>query len=356
MNGLLDPREAALLTLGMGLLRGSGPSRMPNPLGSILGGAGDEALKSYQGAAQLQMQSQLRDAQMREMLAQAQEREARIASERAQREYLSRPDVQSLLAGGNYTGALAGMPNLSPANVVGMAGIEQKRKGEWSEPYEGPRGTLLQRNVLTGETKQVVSQEPNKPEPLKPVELNGQVVYVPQSQAAGKPVGRPGQASKSLPANAIKDLGEKGESVTTFTRLTDTFKDDYAGKGAQALGTVQNLLGRNIGGGYADQANWWQDYQRQKNVVRNKLFGSALTANETAEFEKADINPGMTSEVIKKNLERQNSAARRAARKLAKAYAAGGYSSQQIEESLGFSLEDLEAPQQKKPWERYGGS
>jgi len=108
MNGLLEPQDAALMTLGLGLLKGSGPSRVPNPLGSILGGAGEDALKSYQSAAQLQMQAKtaeqlakLRDAQTQEAVAQAKQRE--LASEESRRSILAGNQFRSLLAGGDPT-------------------------------------------------------------------------------------------------------------------------------------------------------------------------------------------------------------------------------------------------------------
>lgn len=147
--------------------------------------------------------------------------------------------------------------------------------------------------------------------------------------------------TRPLPTSAVTDLGKKGESVVNQTRFGDTFKDEYAGKMAGPVGTAQNLIGRNIGGGYEDQANWWQDYQAHKNAVRNQLFGSALTAQEKSEWDKADINPGMKPDVIRKNLDRQKAAATRAAQKVANAYTKMGFAPDVIEGALGVPLGDL---------------
>lgn len=150
-----------------------------------------------------------------------------------------------------------------------------------------------------------------------------------------------GGGGRPLPAMTIKDLGAKGQSVDEMTRLTAGFDDSYGGYGAAAFGDAANLVGRNYGMGYGDQAAWWQDYQSSKNLRRNQLFGSALTAHEKSEFEKADINPGMSPATIRTNLARQEEVAAKAARKLASSYAVQGYSREAIEAALGMSLDDV---------------
>ena len=146
---------------------------------------------------------------------------------------------------------------------------------------------------------------------------------------------------RPLPNAAIKELTETGGTATDFQRLTGSFQDSYGGFKAETVGDFDNWLKRNITGDQSGQAQWWQDYQNQKNIVRNKLFGSALTATEKVEFDKAQITPGMRSDQIKLNLKRQEDLSLKAARKLAKAYSAGGYSEEQIEGALGISLKDL---------------
>ncbi|MCX5517784.1 hypothetical protein OSH10_05000 [Kaistia defluvii] len=146
---------------------------------------------------------------------------------------------------------------------------------------------------------------------------------------------------RPLPAMTIKDLGTKGQAVDDMGRLTEGFQDGYGGYGTSWAGDITNTLGRNVGAGFGDQANWWQDYQTRKNLIRNQLFGAALTAQEKGEFDKADINPGMTPAAIRKNLTRQQELATNAARKMATAYAQQGYSRDAIEAALGMSLDDI---------------
>lgn len=145
---------------------------------------------------------------------------------------------------------------------------------------------------------------------------------------------------RPLPQTTVKALGDAGSSFVDMNRLYAGFDDNFAGQ-PLGFGELRNSIGRTFGGGPQQQAEWWQDYQTKKNITRNNLFGSALTATEKGEFEKADINPGMSPEVIRTNLARQASATLRAARKLADYYSKAGYPEDQIESAIGVPLADL---------------
>jgi len=148
---------------------------------------------------------------------------------------------------------------------------------------------------------------------------------------------------KDLPFNVVKELGERGGAAGDFNRIAGGFKDDFAGyKLGSVVGEAANTLGRNTNvGNFGEQAQWWQEYQSKKNIIRNQLFGSALTATEAGEFNKADINPGMTPDQVRTNLQRQATAAKRAAGTLAKYYITTGVDPMQIEAALGYPLADL---------------
>lgn len=190
---------------------------------------------------------------------------------------------------------------------------------------------------------QPVYEEPPKPASDAGYTLNpGDVRYGQDNQpVASVPASPQPQRSRVLPQNSINALTGAGATAADFDRLVGTWKDEFGGKYAGPVGEAENLIGRNIGAGYGDQANWWQDYQTQKNLVRNKLFGSALTATEKGEFEKANISPGMTPEIIRQNLQRQQMIANRAAKKLAAIYIKQGYSPDVIEAAIGVPLGDL---------------
>lgn len=169
--------------------------------------------------------------------------------------------------------------------------------------------------------------------PADPATLTAQA----QAKAAGKPAGPP----KPLPHNAVKDLSAAGESYGDFNRLVGGFRPDYAGWKINALGDAANQIARTTGIGNTAAADWWADYSAKRNVVRNKLFGAALTAQEKSEFEKADITPAMTPEAIAKNLARQQAAATGAARKMGGYYVQTGRDPAEIEAVMGVGLDEL---------------
>lgn len=141
--------------------------------------------------------------------------------------------------------------------------------------------------------------------------------------------------NKPLPESATKRIETASTNLDALDRLNSTFDDQYGGN---AFGGLENFAGR-FGGeviGAADQgqAQWWQDYQGFQNQIRNDLFGSALTATEKAEFEKAMITPGMAPAQIRANLARQAEIAQRAAVKLSQYYKANGYRAEPIDVML----------------------
>jgi hypothetical protein len=87
-----------------------------------------------------------------------------------------------------------------------------------------------------------------------------------------------------------------------------SFKPEYAGKtlGGEAIIKAMRVAPESIDNPVLrDAAAWWSSYDRYKNVVRNELFGASLTANEQEAFNKADINPDMSPELIRRNLAQQ---------------------------------------------------
>lgn len=141
-----------------------------------------------------------------------------------------------------------------------------------------------------------------------------------------------GPSGKSLPPNVISKISEASQTFEEFDGLRNTFENSFGGYGADFAGNAANLIRRNVTGDKDGQADWWSRYQSQKNVIRNRLFGSALTATEKAEFDKAMISPGMTPEVIRTNLQRQAEQIAKAEQKMIRAYGIGGYSTEQLDE------------------------
>jgi hypothetical protein len=155
-------------------------------------------------------------------------------------------------------------------------------------------------------------------------------------------------AAKEKPRNMsisdITKLSEEGGKFANITGFGNSFKDEYAGH--TILGEGANVAGRYlpeavVGKSAKEGADWWQSYDRYKNLVRNELFGSALTKGETEAFEKADINPRMDPETIKTNLGKQKAAVEKLLKNKATAMIEAGYKPDAIAAAYGVSLESL---------------
>ncbi|MBW8366800.1 MAG: hypothetical protein K0M70_02950 [Arenimonas sp.] len=141
------------------------------------------------------------------------------------------------------------------------------------------------------------------------------------------PTERDANGGRALPANVVNDLSKDAEKLTTITDLVGSFKPEFAGN--VAGGTLENMAGRlggeRLGLATQGQADWWQQYDRLKNVVRNELFGAALTATEQAAFEAADITPNMDPTIVANNLGKQGEIVRRALDRKASVWKSQGY-------------------------------
>jgi hypothetical protein len=144
----------------------------------------------------------------------------------------------------------------------------------------------------------------------------------------------------------ISKLSEEGGKYAQVGGFTDSFEPRFAGYKSSTVGDIANLAGRNLPAGVvgkdvAEGATWWQGYDRYKNVIRNDLYGSALTPSEQAAFEKADITPGMDPDQIKKNLVTQKEVVQNGLKRKANAMIASGYDPKVIAQSYGVDLKEL---------------
>lgn len=150
----------------------------------------------------------------------------------------------------------------------------------------------------------------------------------------------------------VSKLADEGGKFTSVNRFVEGFKDGYGGV-TPGLGDAKNWIGRTAPDAVLDpsareSATYWQDYDRYKNVVRNDLFGAALTATEQAAFEKADINNTMAPAAIKANLKIQKDILENAMKRKANALISSGYNPQAISQAYGVPLEQLGVDQQGK--------
>lgn len=127
---------------------------------------------------------------------------------------------------------------------------------------------------------------------------------------------------RQLSWSAVQDFSKQAGMADAMTGLANSFKDSYSSN--YGLGNVQNALGR-LGLSNEDQANWWQQYAEQRNLIRNQLFGSALTAAEQRAFDEANITPNMDPKQVRLRLGQQAEAAQRAYGRLRDSAAGSGF-------------------------------
>lgn len=160
---------------------------------------------------------------------------------------------------------------------------------------------------------------------------DGKPVLVSRADAIGKqPAGS--QLGKALPTALQNKLTEAAELADATTRFSTTFKPEFGGK--TLTGGLSNTAGRMLGDD-TGQSQWWQDYELHQSQVRNKLFGSALTAPEIEAWNKSAINPRMESGEITKNLARRQGLENKAFDRIYNGAVAGGYNKEQIEAFTG---------------------
>lgn len=143
----------------------------------------------------------------------------------------------------------------------------------------------------------------------------------------GKANAPDGKPLTSAETNAIyepvvlgRELGELGKS----------FKPDYAGYGA--VGDIARKLASTAGSwapADVQQANnWWADFERLVELpLRNKTFGSALTAPERALWDQARlIKPGSDPKVVADTVKKMSASMTNKAETLGRSAVAGGKS------------------------------
>jgi len=142
---------------------------------------------------------------------------------------------------------------------------------------------------------------------------------------------------RSFSVTDVTKLSEEGGRLETVDGQARTFKDEYAG---YTVGGDLAMNARRRGlwsPASSEAAGWWQGYDRYKNLVRNDLFGAALTAQEAEQFEKADIQPNMDPVMVRQNLAKQRAAIESAMKKKAAALIASGYDPEAVYQAYGIT-------------------
>lgn len=216
-------------------------------------------------------------------------------------------------------------PTLKPHNVGQTVGAWNEADGTFKPQYSAPE----YKDVPPGHT-----------------------LYRMNGQGGGPQVGPQAvvttpQKPREMSVEDIRKLQEEGSKFNNLTGFVKDFRDEYAGA-TYGLGDAKNLMGRTLPDWAVDPkaqqgAMYWQKYDRYKNVVRNELYGSALTPSEQRAFEQADVNNTMNPKVIRENLKTQQTIVETALKRRAAAMVSENFRPETIAKTYGMDVNDLQS-------------
>jgi hypothetical protein len=134
--------------------------------------------------------------------------------------------------------------------------------------------------------------------------LDGQIKYQVNTQTGQiTALGGQNRQAKQIPQQVETKVQPLVDVRDSLNRLSSTFKSDFGGHTITG-GLLNDIQGvANVGpDGMRD---WWADWNSMDNVVRNQLFGSALTEHEKKAYEATTISPRMDPAQIEKNMNRR---------------------------------------------------
>jgi len=341
-------QRAGLLNTGLGIIAASGPSNRPQGLLQPVASGLMAGQQAYQGVMDQQVQNQLNAAKFAEVkrkadvqkllptlfteTTDAQGNKVQIIDQnKFQQLMVADPEIARNIATARTEARKAGLFNQPSAQQVNpfepfLASASPAVKttaNRMAQAYK--EGRLTEEQVDTNIRSLASMDEGFATKQVYQELARVNLVNAQEKNAAAKD-------GKPLPPKVITDLAEQSDQVSRSQRLQNTFKDNFGGFAFDTVGDAAIAISkRSSDPARVEFSQWWQDYQAYKNEIRNKLFGSALTATEKGEFEKAQVTPGMNPEQIKANLARQSDIAQRAYNKITNAYLKGGYSASTIE-------------------------
>ena len=142
-------------------------------------------------------------------------------------------------------------------------------------------------------------------------------------------IGKTGKTKyQNLSVNDTIKISGIADNVAMTKDLLNSWNDDYIAD-VPFGGDFENWYIEWIGSDdprKVAQANWWKNYQEKKNVIRNTLFGGALTPTEKREWDKQDITANTQNvQMIRDKLRRQVEIAEKGWQRLSVALVRAGY-------------------------------
>lgn len=148
----------------------------------------------------------------------------------------------------------------------------------------------------------------------------------------GGPATRATVQNKAIPDSTAKRVEGDVSSFQALDRAIRNFRPDYGGN---LLGGAENIAQGVFGVGTPGQRDWWADFKATDNLIRNQLFGSALTEHEKRAYESTTINPAMAPAEITKNLQRRREIVSSALQRRANFLKKSGYNPAAVDALMG---------------------
>jgi hypothetical protein len=95
----------------------------------------------------------------------------------------------------------------------------------------------------------------------------------------------------SLSPTQKKEIAGLQDEVAQHSGYLATFKDNFSGPKAAVQAQLGGTFLNSDDPEAAETAEWWRNFRAGDNVIRNGLFGSALTAPEKAAWQATTVSP-----------------------------------------------------------------
>lgn len=217
----------------------------------------------------------------------------------------------------------------------------------------------------TGGLRMVVAPQPDQPAAQTPVQAAQDVQQVTnarlEAQLKELQIERERRAltersaGKPLPEGAWKPYKAQVDIYSQMAGAADAFQDDFAGN--TLTGGLENTAqGLYSGVGTPGQRDWWANFRRADNIIRNQLFGATLTPGEQRSYEQTSINERMDPAEVRRNLQSRREIIRNALSRQTNFLRAQGYNQESIDALAGQHAPDFRPAESGVGGEQAGGA
>jgi len=159
--------------------------------------------------------------------------------------------------------------------------------------------------------------------------------YTPDGTLEPIPGGPADKAKVPRPISATQEeqMSKQFDIWSSLYRANTTWNPKYAGN--TVTGGLETTAQRLLGTGTPGQAEWWSDFRTTDNLIRNSMFGSALTDNEKKAYEATTISESTDPKIAADRLNKRGNIITGALRRRARALVANGHDINAVREMFG---------------------